>query len=92
MVKTQDPLGSDKHHMQEASYLWEEQEKCDQGVNQETSVIFVIFFFPFELSGGYMSVCLVTFCMFTIFHNNNKHHRNPCGGALISVIGAGGSW
>lgn len=26
VVKTQDPLGSDKHHMQEASYLWEEQE------------------------------------------------------------------
>ena len=58
MVKTQDPLGIDKHHMQEASYLWEEQEKCNQGVNQETSVVSMIFFFfPFELSGGYMSVC-----------------------------------
>lgn len=44
VVKTQDPLGSDKHHMHEASYLWEEQEKCDQGINRETSVIFVIFF------------------------------------------------
>lgn len=47
MVKTQDPLGIDKHHMQEASYLWEEQEKCNQGVNQETSVVSVIFFFSF---------------------------------------------
>lgn len=37
--------------MQEASYLWEEQEKCDQGVNQRLA-IFVIFF-SFELSGGY---------------------------------------
>ena len=84
MVKTQDPLGSDKLHMQEASYLWEEQEKCNQGVNQETSVVSMIFFFfLFELSGGYMSVCLITFCMFTIFHNNNKHHRNACGGALM---------
>lgn len=34
----------------------------------------MIFFFLFELSGGYMSVCLVAH-MFTIFHNNNKHHR-----------------
>lgn len=47
MVETQDPLGSDKYHLQEASYLWEEQEKRDQGVNQETSVVSVIFFFPF---------------------------------------------
>lgn len=71
MVKPADTPDSDERHFREAVASGRHSES-QSGGNREVSVACVISLFLFKLSGGYVGICFITFCLFKIFHNS-KH-------------------